>query len=199
MDETISDEFRPRLKAFMADLCWIENVGARGFAAMAKKAPDPTLAEIYRYFHAEEQRHANAELALMKRWGLLDDGELPEPNVNIRLASRPRDAGGGAGDFRQSAGGAGACTPGAVLGARGQRDGVGVGLPAHLACRPAREGLPAHPGERSLAAPSAHPRFQARLQADADLQRLLPRAAGRQLQAHRLADRRDQSGRGAHQ
>jgi len=84
--ETISDEFRPKLKAFMADLCWIENIGARGFAAMAKKAPTPTLAEIYRYFHAEEQRHANAELALMKRWGMLDDGEMPEPNVNIRLA-----------------------------------------------------------------------------------------------------------------
>jgi hypothetical protein len=84
--ETISDEFRPRLKAFMADLCWIENVGARGFAALAKKAPTPALAEIYRYFHAEEQRHANAELALMKRWGMLDDGEIPEPNVNIRLA-----------------------------------------------------------------------------------------------------------------
>jgi hypothetical protein len=84
--ETISDEFRPKLKAFMADLCWIENIGARGFAAMAKKAPTPTLAEIYRYFHAEEQRHANAELALMKRWGMLDDREMPEPNVNIRLA-----------------------------------------------------------------------------------------------------------------
>ncbi|MGO8769715.1 MAG: ferritin-like domain-containing protein [Mycobacterium sp.] len=84
--ETIRPEFRPKLKAFMADLCWIENVGARGFAALAKKAPTPTLAEIYRYFHAEEQRHANAEMALMKRWGMLDDGELPEPNVNIRLA-----------------------------------------------------------------------------------------------------------------
>src|SRR6476661_6115953 len=84
--ETISDEFLPKLKAFMADLCWIENIGARGFAALAKKAPDSTLAEIYRYFHAEEQRHANAELALMKRWGMLDDGEMPEPNVNIRLA-----------------------------------------------------------------------------------------------------------------
>ncbi|MBI3214043.1 MAG: ferritin-like domain-containing protein [Mycobacterium sp.] len=84
--ETISDEFRPKLKAFMSDLCWIENVGARGFAAMAKKAPTPTLAEIYRYFHAEEQRHANAELALMKRWGMLDEDEMPEPNVNIRLA-----------------------------------------------------------------------------------------------------------------
>jgi hypothetical protein len=84
--ETISDEFRPKLKAFMADLCWIENIGARGFAALAKKAPTSTLAEIYRYFHAEEQRHANAELALMKRWGMLDDDEMPEPNVNIRLA-----------------------------------------------------------------------------------------------------------------
>ena len=84
--ETITDEFRPKLKAFMADLCWIENIGARGFAAMATKAPTSTIAEIYRYFHAEEQRHANAELALMKRWGMLDDGEVPEPNVNIRLA-----------------------------------------------------------------------------------------------------------------
>ena len=84
--ETIEDEFRPKLKAFMADLTWIENVGARGFAAMAKKAPTATLATIYRYFHAEEQRHANAELALMHRWGMLEEGELPEPNVNIRLA-----------------------------------------------------------------------------------------------------------------
>lgn len=91
--ERITDEQRPKLKAFMADLCWIENIGARGFAALAKKAPTPTIAEIYRYFHAEEQRHANAELALMKRWGMLDNGEtgdgrveMPEPNVNIRLA-----------------------------------------------------------------------------------------------------------------
>lgn len=84
--ETISDEFRPKLKAFMADLTWIENIGARGFSALAKKAPNETIAEIYRYFHAEEQRHANAELALMKRWGMLDEGEVPEPNVNIRIA-----------------------------------------------------------------------------------------------------------------
>ena len=32
------------------------------------------------------EKAANAELALMKRWGMLDDGEMPEPNVNIRLA-----------------------------------------------------------------------------------------------------------------
>ena len=84
--ELITDEQRPKLKAFMADLCWIENVGARGFAALATKAPTPTIAEIYRYFHAEEQRHANAELALMRRWGMLDDEEIPEPSVNIRMA-----------------------------------------------------------------------------------------------------------------
>ncbi|SPM41821.1 putative reductase, partial [Mycobacterium numidiamassiliense] len=90
--ETIRPEFRPKLKAFMTDLCWIENIGARGFAALAKKAPDPTIAEIYRYFHAEEQRHANAELALMKRWGMLEEGEVPKPNVNIRLAIEWLDA-----------------------------------------------------------------------------------------------------------
>src|SRR3954451_24821838 len=90
--DTIQPEFRSKLKAFMADLCWIENIGARGFAALAKKAPDPTIAEIYRYFHAEEQRHANAELALMKRWGMLEDGEIPKPNVNIRLAIEWLDA-----------------------------------------------------------------------------------------------------------
>ncbi|MFZ5723656.1 MAG: ferritin-like domain-containing protein [Pseudomonadota bacterium] len=83
--ELITPEQFPKLKAFMADLMWIEHVGARGFAAMVKKAPDDTLKEIYRYFHAEEQRHANAELALMRRWGMLDGDELPEPNVNLRF------------------------------------------------------------------------------------------------------------------
>lgn len=83
--EAITDEQRPKLKEFMSDLVWIENVGARGFAALAKKAPSEELKQIYRYFHAEEQRHANAELALMRRWGMLDDDELPLPNNNIRL------------------------------------------------------------------------------------------------------------------
>ncbi|MET9490506.1 MULTISPECIES: ferritin-like domain-containing protein [unclassified Nocardia] len=83
--ETISPELHAKLQPFMADLMWIENVGARGFAAMAKKAPTETLREIYRYFHAEEQKHANAELALMRRWGMLDGDEIPEPNINVKL------------------------------------------------------------------------------------------------------------------
>lgn len=84
--DSISDEQWPKLKAFMIDLVWIEHIGARGFAAMAKNAPTDTLRELYTYFHAEEQRHANAEMALMKRWGMLDGDEIPKPNKNIRLA-----------------------------------------------------------------------------------------------------------------
>jgi hypothetical protein len=84
--DTITDEQRPRLATFMADLVWIEHVGARGFAALTRQAPPGPLREIYRYFHAEEQKHANAELALMRRWGMLPDGEaMPLPNKNIRL------------------------------------------------------------------------------------------------------------------
>ncbi len=84
--ETISPELHAKLKPFMSDLMWIENVGARGFAAMALKAPTGTLRDIYRHFHAEEQKHANAELALMRRWGgMLDGDEMPEPNINVKL------------------------------------------------------------------------------------------------------------------
>ena len=48
--ELITDEQWPKLKEFMADLMWIEHVGARAFAALAKKAPDDTLRQIYTYF-----------------------------------------------------------------------------------------------------------------------------------------------------
>ncbi|MEV0467424.1 ferritin-like domain-containing protein [Nocardia tengchongensis] len=83
--ELITDEQRPALATFMADLVWIEHVGARGFAALTLHAPDGPLKEIYRHFHAEEQKHANAELALMRRWGMLDGDSMPVPNKNIQL------------------------------------------------------------------------------------------------------------------
>jgi hypothetical protein len=89
--EEMTDALRARMRPFMADLVWIEHVGARGFASLATKAPTPTIAEIYRYFHAEEQKHANAELALMKRWGMLEDGTMPEPNINIKMAIKVLD------------------------------------------------------------------------------------------------------------
>jgi hypothetical protein len=90
--ETMTDELRAKMQPFMADLVWIEHVGARGFASLATKAPTPVIREIYEYFHAEEQKHANAELALMKRWGMLDeDGNVPEPNINVKLAIKTLD------------------------------------------------------------------------------------------------------------
>jgi hypothetical protein len=90
--ELVTDKVRAKMKPFMADLVWIEHVGARGFASLARKAPTPTIKRIYEYFHAEEQKHANAELALMKRWGMLDDeGNPPEPNINVKLAIKLLD------------------------------------------------------------------------------------------------------------
>jgi hypothetical protein len=88
----MTDEQRARMKPFMSDLVWIEHVGARGFASLATKAPTPVIKEIYEYFHAEEQKHANAELALMKRWGMLEDGQMPEPNINVRMAIKVLDS-----------------------------------------------------------------------------------------------------------
>ncbi|GFG99435.1 hypothetical protein MTIM_53140 [Mycobacterium timonense] len=37
--ELITDEQRPKLKQFMSDVVWIEHVGARAFAAMARRRP----------------------------------------------------------------------------------------------------------------------------------------------------------------
>lgn len=84
--ELVTEDQKPKLKIFMADLMWIEHLGARAFAGMAENAPNDTLREIYKYFHAEEQKHANAELALMRRWGLLDGDEVPLPKAQIAYA-----------------------------------------------------------------------------------------------------------------
>jgi hypothetical protein len=83
--ETVRPEQREKLRAFLTDLVWIEHVGARGFAALARQAHEPTLQAIYGHFEREEERHARAELALMRRWGLIGPGEIPVANINIRL------------------------------------------------------------------------------------------------------------------
>lgn len=83
--ELVRPEQYDQLRAFMCDLVWIEHVGARGFAALAQQAPDPQLAAIYRHFEREEEQHARAELALMRRWGMVAPGEIPVANTNIRL------------------------------------------------------------------------------------------------------------------
>lgn len=69
--DTINPEQFDDLKQFMSDLVWIEHIGGRMMGTLGITAPNDTLREIYSYFHAEEQRHANAEIALMRRWGML--------------------------------------------------------------------------------------------------------------------------------
>ena len=83
--DRVRPEQREQLRDFMCDLVWIEHVGARGFAALADKAPDSRLRAIYRCFEREEEQHARAELALMRRWGMVRPGEIPDANINVRL------------------------------------------------------------------------------------------------------------------
>ena len=44
-------------------------MGARGFAALAEQRYPARNLHLF----AEERHHANAEMALMKRWGVLED------------------------------------------------------------------------------------------------------------------------------
>lgn len=83
--ETVRPDQREKLRSFLTDLVWIEHIGARGFAALARQARDPRLQAIYRHFEAEEELHAQAELALMRRWGLVEPGEIPVANIHVRL------------------------------------------------------------------------------------------------------------------
>lgn len=82
--DLIRADQRDDLRIFMTDVMWIEHLGARMMGMLGETAPTYTLKEIYRYFHAEEQRHANAELALLHRWGMIDEGEIPEPSSDIK-------------------------------------------------------------------------------------------------------------------
>ena len=72
------------LEGFLSDVVWVEYVAEPIFEEMANHSVDPNLQAIYRSFSADERRHADAELKLMQRWGLLNPGEMPTPNVNIR-------------------------------------------------------------------------------------------------------------------
>jgi hypothetical protein len=89
--ETMSEQTRIKMTPFMVDVMWIEHIGARGFACLAKKAPTATIREIYQHFHAEEQKHANAELALMRRWGMLEGEKIPEASIQVKMAIKVLD------------------------------------------------------------------------------------------------------------
>ena len=80
--ERVSEAQAASLAGFMGDLYWIESIAAIVFEAMAARADDPVQERIFRTFAIDEQRHADAELALMARWGMIPRGETPTPNLN---------------------------------------------------------------------------------------------------------------------
>lgn len=80
----VTDSDRRSLSAFMADLYWIESIAAIVFRAMSESASDPNMSAIFASFATDEQRHADAELLLMRRWGMVAKREVPAPNPNAR-------------------------------------------------------------------------------------------------------------------
>jgi hypothetical protein len=92
--ERVSDAQAVSLGPFMADLYWIERVAATVFGAMARRETDPIRRAIFESFAADEQRHADAELALMVRWGIMGRRQKPRPNPSVAklLRTLERDA-----------------------------------------------------------------------------------------------------------
>lgn len=81
--ERVDDAQAIALAPFMADLYWIERVASTVFAAMAHREPDAVRRVIFETFADDEQRHADAELQLMVRWGILGRRQTPRPNPSV--------------------------------------------------------------------------------------------------------------------
>lgn len=81
--ERVSDQQAAALAPFMADLYWIESIAAVVFDAMASREHDPVRRDIFASFAADEQRHADAELELMMRWGIVGRRQRPNPNASV--------------------------------------------------------------------------------------------------------------------
>ena len=82
--DRVGADQRLALAGFMADLYWIESIAAHVFARMRDATGEPALAAIFDSFATDEQRHADAELLLMRRWGIAGRREVPAPNPSAR-------------------------------------------------------------------------------------------------------------------
>ncbi len=82
--DAVDDDLRARLAGFMGDLHWLESLAALAFRAMAETTREPALRGIFASFALDEQRHSDAELLLMRRWGLVGARARPPVNVNAR-------------------------------------------------------------------------------------------------------------------
>jgi hypothetical protein len=92
--ERVDDAQALALGPFMADLYWIELVASTVFGAMAQRESDPLRRAIFETFAADEKRHAEAELQLMVRWGIMGRRQTPRPNPSVAklLRTLERDA-----------------------------------------------------------------------------------------------------------
>jgi len=72
-----------RYQGFLSDVVWIELVAEPVFQAMTRQVEDADLAAVYDLFGRDERRHAEAEMALMRRWRLLKAGEMPMAERNV--------------------------------------------------------------------------------------------------------------------
>jgi hypothetical protein len=81
--DTVGQDDRRALAGIMGDLYWIESVAAMVFGAMRDGTTDPELAAIFASFAKDEQRHADAELMLMRRWNMVGPSELPPSNASV--------------------------------------------------------------------------------------------------------------------
>jgi hypothetical protein len=82
--DAVSEAQAHALAGFMGDLYWIESTAAIVFSAMGGSTRAPNLRAIFESFAIDEQRHADAELLLMRRWGIVAKNEVPAPNSNTR-------------------------------------------------------------------------------------------------------------------
>src|SRR5262245_4251728 len=92
--DALDDAARASLRGVMSDLYWIESVAATVFRAMRDATEEPELRGIFASCGDDEQRHADAELLLMRRWGLVARNEIPAPSTDVRnlLAGLDRGA-----------------------------------------------------------------------------------------------------------
>jgi hypothetical protein len=93
--DRVSEAQGQALSGFMTDLYWIESIAAIVFESMASGTKDPVLSSIFASFAKDEQRHADAELELMRRWKIVRKNEIPSPNVNAKNLLRAMDQAAG--------------------------------------------------------------------------------------------------------
>jgi hypothetical protein len=92
--DALGENERRAVTGLMRDLYWIESVAAFVFGRMRDRTTEPELRAIFASFAVDEQRHADVELMLMRRWGLMGRHEVPAPNVNVRNLLAALERGG---------------------------------------------------------------------------------------------------------